>query len=232
MILVIRNFITEGLGYFEEVLKKYSLGFRYIDANHLREDNIYNIKVSIYSGIIILGGPQSVYEEDKYPYLKFEKMIIEKFLQKNSPVLGICLGSQILANMLGARVYKGDRGEEIGWYDIQITGDGAKDPIFSKYYPNLKVFQWHGDTFDLPKDCVRIATSDKYLNQAFRYKQNVYALQFHVETRKEDAKLWCESSGFPETKTSEILKEFDIYFDTAKNVSDNIIWNLFINNLW
>ncbi|MCX8029468.1 MAG: type 1 glutamine amidotransferase [Brevinematales bacterium] len=228
MILVLRNSPIEGLGYLEEVLSNYHIRYNYFDTKNLSDDILETLALDKYSGLIILGGPQSVYEENIYPYLTVEKKVIDNFINNNKPILGICLGSQLIASTLGARVYKGDKGEEIGWYDIKITGDGAKDPVFSKYY-SLKVFQWHSDTFDLPKDAVRIATSDNYLNQAFKYKKNVYAIQFHTEVRLSDAKLWIEKSNLNRSKIEQILGDFDIHFNQVKNINNEIVWHLFVN---
>ncbi|MCS7299368.1 MAG: type 1 glutamine amidotransferase [Spirochaetia bacterium] len=232
MLLVLRNSRVEGLGYIENSLRKYTIRFEYFDTDKLTGDYKSFINLDKYSGLIVLGGPQSVYEEYKYPYLSEVKKILDKFITSRKPVLGICLGSQLIANVLGARVYKGDKGEEIGWYDVKITGDGLKDRVFSKYYPNMKVFQWHGDTFDLPRDAVRIATSDNYLNQAFTYNKNVYALQFHIETTLEDAKTWIKLSDFSKEKEESILSNYEQNFEKIKNINDEIVWYLFVNNVW
>lgn len=228
MILVLRNSTVENLGYIEKVLSKNLIAFRYFDTKNLDEYWKSIINTNSFEGIIILGGPQGVYEESIYSYLKYEKQIIEDFLNKEKPILGICLGSQLLANVLGARVYKGDRGAEIGWQDIQITGDGLKDKVFSKYSPHMKVLQMHQDTFDLPKGAIRIATSDKYLNQAFKYGKNAYGIQFHTETTREDFLSISKGLKISETQKEQILKDYDIYFDKIKTFNDDIIWSLFV----
>jgi GMP synthase (glutamine-hydrolysing) len=229
MILAIRNIDVEGLGYIEDVLNRNVVPFRYYNSPHLSSDWKSFINTNLFDGLIILGGPQSVYEYEKYPYLNFVKEIASDFIQSDKPVLGICLGAQLLSDLLGGRVYKGTNGEELGWYDVSLTRDAWRDEIFSKFSPSFRVFQWHGDTFDLPKDCVRLVTSDNYLNQAFRYKNNVYGLQFHLEVRKSDFLNWAKFYELDDKKTQEILKGFDEYENETRRMCEEIIWNLFIH---
>lgn len=133
--------------------------------------------------LIVLGGPMSVYEEDKYPWLKEEKKFIKKAILLNKNVLGICLGSQLIAEVLGAKVYK-NKDKEIGWFEIQLTNQGKQSEFFENFPGKMKVFHWHGDTFDLPKNAVHVASSMACKNQAFTYGDNVVALQFHIEATK------------------------------------------------
>jgi GMP synthase-like glutamine amidotransferase len=226
MILVIKNIDVEGLGYIEEIFVKNVVPFRYQDSKELSKD----LGSDKFDGLIVLGGPQSVYEYDKYGYLDSVKGIISKFIENDKPVLGICLGAQLIADLLGARVYKGASGEEIGWYNVSLTRDAWRDGIFSKFAPTFKVFQWHGDTFDLPKDAIRIATSDNYLNQAFRYKSNVYALQFHVEVRGEDFVRWSRFYKLEDSKTNGILEGFREYGDEMRKMCNELVWKLFIHH--
>ncbi|MGC8870901.1 MAG: type 1 glutamine amidotransferase [Brevinematia bacterium] len=228
MVLVLRNSTTENLGYLEKSLSANLISFRYFDTKYLEDNWKSLLNTNSFEGLIILGGPQGVYEEHIYPYLKYEKQVIEEFLKSEKPILGICLGSQLIANVLGARVYKGDRGPEIGWYDVQITGDGLKDKVLSKYSPSFKVLQIHQDTFDLPKGTVRIATSEKYLNQAFRYSKKVYGIQFHTEITKEEFVNISKTLNIKESEKEYIIKVFDENFEKIKTLNDDIIWSLFI----
>ncbi|MEN2998175.1 MAG: type 1 glutamine amidotransferase [Brevinematia bacterium] len=232
MILAVVNSATERLGYVEESLKRYVISFSCVEASHLQELGSQTLIASRYSGMVILGNFQSIYEEDRYPFIAYEKKVVEEFIESNKPVIGISFGAQIVASVLGARVYRGDRGAEIGWYELQITGDGAKDAVFSKYYPRIMALQWHGDTFDLPKDAVRIITSSKYLNQGFRYRKNVYGLQFHLEAKKEDVSEWCRVAQISEEETQKILSGFDMYSSEMRKISDDLVWWLFVNSVW
>lgn len=134
--------------------------------------------------LIIMGGPMGVYEDEtKYPSKNDELAFIKNTIG-TMPMLGVCLGSQLIAHALGARVYPnekdGVRLKEIGYYDIQLTDDGARDPLFAGLPHKTKVLQWHGDTFDLPQGAELLARSPDCENQAFHF-QNAYGLQFHVE---------------------------------------------------
>jgi GMP synthase-like glutamine amidotransferase len=148
------------------------------------------------SRMVVLGGPMAVYEMDKVPYLRDEALLIEKAVASGVPVLGVCLGSQLLAHVLGARVYPGGR-PEVGWDEVEITDAGMQDPCMKHLAKDgtrrAQVFQWHGDTFDLPSGAVRLASSAVYPNQAFRYADNVYALQFHIEVTPEIVHGWLKN---------------------------------------
>jgi GMP synthase-like glutamine amidotransferase len=128
------------------------------------------------------------YEENLYPFLSYEFRLMEQALKLNIPILGICLGAQMLAKVLGARVYKGDKGKEIGWMDVFKVGEHE---LFQEFPNTLKVFQWHGDTFELPKGALRVYASEKYENQAFVYGKAV-GLQFHIEVDQNMVKEWAE----------------------------------------
>lgn len=207
-----------SLGYIEDEMRRYNLPFHLVDCEKLREEDIKHIIERNYTGIIVLDGHQSVYEEEKYYFITIEKKIVSSFIEREKPTIGIGLGCHIIANLMGARVYRKDR-EEIGFSEIQITKDGAKDKIFSKYFPSLKVFQHHKDTFDLPKNTIRIATSQNYLNQAFTYK-NIYALQFHIELKEETIKNILNLSELSSIQKKDI--------ENLKTLCNDLIWNLFI----
>lgn len=142
-----------------------------------------------FSLLVVMGGPMSVYESDKYPYLAAETGFVREFIERGSAVMGICLGAQIMAAALGAKVFPGNS-KEIGWYDIELTGSAAADPVFSHFSRTEKVFQWHGDTFETPRGAANLAFSGNFPNQAFRYGNKAYALQFHLETDEAMVRDW------------------------------------------
>jgi GMP synthase (glutamine-hydrolysing) len=131
-------------------------------------------------GLVIMGGPMGVYEQDRYPFLRQEIRLIEQVLQKDKPVLGVCLGSQLLASALGAKVTKG-KAREIGWHPVTLTPVGTSDPLWIGLEPSFTAYHWHGDVFDPPPDAVSLASSDLTRCQAFRYGRHAYGFLFHLE---------------------------------------------------
>lgn len=129
--------------------------------------------------LVILGGPMSVYQEEKHRWLIEEKQFVKQAIQMNKKVLGICLGAQMLAEVLGSKVYR-NKVKEIGWHSVQRTKE--THPWFDEMPQQFHSFQWHGDTFDLPSGSKWLAFSEGCRNQAFSFGENVLALQFHLET--------------------------------------------------
>ena len=144
-----------------------------------------------WDNLIILGGPMAVYEPEQNPYLADELMLIRAAIDADLPVLGVCLGSQLIAAAAGAAVYPGTQ-REAGWGEVELTEAAGTDPLFAGLPSPLPVFQLHGDTFDLPEGAVRLATNSLYDNQAFRLGENVYGLQFHIEVTDGLVKDWAE----------------------------------------
>lgn len=139
--------------------------------------------------LIFLGGPMSVNDEDRYAYLAKEKAIIRQALQQHIPVLGVCLGAQLLAAAAGARVFPGVR-PEIGWEAVTLSDAGRDDPLLAGVAELGAVFHWHGETFDLPAGAVRLASSVVTPHQAFRLGDRAYGLQFHVEVDAQMIDEW------------------------------------------
>ncbi|MDP2938944.1 MAG: type 1 glutamine amidotransferase [Candidatus Omnitrophota bacterium] len=180
MILIIKHIDIEGPGTLGEFLKNRHIKHQVINiANGIKlPKSLRGIKA-----IITLGGPMNVYEVDKYPFLKIEGDFLKKALDKEIPVLGICLGAQLLAKTLGARVKKSPV-KEIGWSEVSLTKQALKDNLFTGLKPQIDVFQWHEDMFELPNGGVLLAKSNVCLHQAFRFGKNSYGLQFHMEIDK------------------------------------------------
>ncbi len=143
-------------------------------------------RVDEVAGLVVMGGPMGAYETDKFPFLACECSLIRELVLRNRPVLGVCLGAQLLASALGARVFPG-HGPEIGFGSVQLTMEGRQDPLLGPAGPDIPVFHWHGDTFDLPGGAMLLASSADYPHQAFRFGKCAYGLQFHIEP---DAKMW------------------------------------------
>jgi GMP synthase-like glutamine amidotransferase len=179
-VLIIKNIASEGPGTIAEYLSAEKLPCSIVNLN--KGEPVPDM--APYTHLVIMGGPMAVYEMEQHPYLKSEAKLIEQAIKMNKHVLGVCLGAQMLAHALGARVYAGGQ-KEIGWYEVALTPEGMKDAVMSALALDNKraalVFQWHGDTFDLPAGAVRLASSHLFTNQAFRYSDRVYALQFHIE---------------------------------------------------
>lgn len=183
-ILVLQHVDYEGLGYFEEPLQKARFDIHTIKL--YENDKIPDVLT--YKALIILGGYMNVYQEDKFPFLAAENSLIKRCIELRKPYLGICLGAQLLAKALGAKVYP-NKIKEIGFYEIQPTEHTNNDPLLSGLPDALEVFQWHGDTFDLPDGTKLLATSEVCVNQAFSY-DNAYGIQFHLETTPEMISEW------------------------------------------
>lgn len=136
--------------------------------------------------LVVLGGPMSAWEDEQHPWLSTEKRLIEAFIAAGRPVLGICLGAQLLAEVLGARTYRGPR-PEIGWFAVEATRESQAHQLGELLPARFKTFLWHSDTFDIPAGAVHLARSTAYPHQAFAWER-VLALQFHLETRPD----WVE----------------------------------------
>jgi GMP synthase-like glutamine amidotransferase len=152
--------------------------------------------------LIVMGGPMGVYDEAMYPWLKEEKEFIRRAIESGKTIVGICLGSQLIAEVLGAKVYPNKR-KEIGWFDIQKTEFAKSQPLLEQIEEQFTVFHWHGDTFDLPAGSERLFSSAVCLNQAFLYKKKVLGLQFHFEVTSHTLKEMIENgmSELVEDKT-------------------------------
>jgi GMP synthase-like glutamine amidotransferase len=208
-VLIIKNIITEGPGTIEDFLRKEDFSFKVVELS----SGEVPPSLGDFNTLVIMGGPMGVYEIGQYPHLRIESRIIREAINRDMKVIGICLGSQMIAYCLGSDVYKGPK-EEIGWQHIELSGDGIRDPFMKKlaihpsvgdFWRKFKVFHWHGDTFEIPIGAVLLASSELYKNQAFRYKNNVYGFQFHIEVTKEMIKEWFENR--PEADS--IVKETD-----------------------
>src|SRR3990170_3458444 len=189
--IVIQHVPHEGLGIIGEVLTSFGISTEFV--------RVYcgeRVPPDLGRGtlLIVLGGPMGVYESERYPFLKDELNLLERAFKKDSPVLGICLGSQLMAKAAGAKVYKGGK-KEIGWYDVTLTGDGARDGIFLSFPEKFRVFQWHGDTFDVPQGARLLASSAGFPNQLIRIGKRAYGIQFHLEVTERMIYEWLKENS-------------------------------------
>ena len=183
-ILAFRHVPFEGLGLIEASLSARGVGVRYAS---LYESGALP-DIADYHGLISLGGPMSV--NDDLPYLRQEMRLIREAIARRQPVLGICLGAQLIASALGAPVRR-NPAKEIGWFPIHFTGAASADPLFHGLAQPETVFHWHGETFDLPDGAELLASSGLCHNQAFRIGSTVYGLQFHLEVTPDMIADWC-----------------------------------------
>lgn len=185
-ILILKHIDIEGPGSIEEFFRNTAWNFRVID---LSREKLVAEDVRDLDAVISLGGPMNVYEDNKYPFLKDETEFLKKAISEEIPVLGICLGSQLLAKACGAKIKKA-KTKEIGWYKVNLTDEGRGEPLFENLSSELSVFQWHQDSFEIPEGGVHLAKSSSCLNQAFRFGRNAYGLQFHLEVTPEMVERW------------------------------------------
>ena len=144
--------------------------------------------------LIILGGPMGVHEESQYSWLTAEKRFIDRAIRQGCKGLGICLGAQLLADVLGAKIFSNGH-KEIGWYPVTLTKAGLSSTVFQGFPSQFVAFHWHGDTFDLPSGALRLAESAACQNQAFIYEARVVGLQFHLELKRTDVQRLIRNCG-------------------------------------
>jgi GMP synthase (glutamine-hydrolysing) len=187
-LLVFQHVAAEPLGTLDPLIRRRGHRIRFV--NFERDPDAQPV-VDRYRGLVVLGGPMNVEDQARRPHLRTELRAIEQALRQGKPVLGICLGAQLLAHVLGAPVRRHER-PEIGWYDLHLTGAGQADPMLGKLAPRTPVFQWHGYTFDLPDGAVQLARTDTCEQQAFRWGDSAYGLQFHPEVDAPLIERWLE----------------------------------------
>ncbi|HYM50780.1 MAG TPA: type 1 glutamine amidotransferase, partial [Candidatus Limnocylindrales bacterium] len=183
--LVLQHLACETPGVFEDVLRERGAQIHRVELDE--GDPLPDWRA--FDAIVAMGGPMSVNDEADHPWLKSEKRLIADAVEAGTPYWGVCLGVQLLASSLGARVYKG-RKPEVGLYPVTLTEAARTDPVFQAMPGEFLTMQWHGDTFDLPAGAVRLAASSAYPNQSFRWR-NAYGVQFHLESSAEAVRSWA-----------------------------------------
>ena len=217
-VLLVQNTRIEGSGYLGELLSGDGFNITSINAKH------EIIPKKNFSLVVILGASESA--NDDLPYLIEEQKLIKNSVNSNIPVLGICLGSQLIAKTFGAKVYTGPT-KEIGFYHDLMISNNSK--LFTGFKNPFSVFHWHGDTFDLPIGATRLALSENYPNQAFQYKSAI-GLQFHLEVNEQMVNLWLDKTEqklqqIPYIDPQKIRSEIDENISTVKCNMENFYNN-------
>ncbi len=192
-VLILQHAWESPKGFVGSILDEYHITHEVVDVEREALPDPID-----YTAIIAFGGDQHVYDDHLYPYFNQEKTLIQQIVKQNIPFLGICLGGQLLAAALGGQV-KQHHMTEIGFFDVQLTEAGKHDPLFAGLPGYQKVFHWHEDTFDLPPEAVLLATNENTENQAFRYGQNAYGLQYHIEIDDPTLDTWLYEPSLKES---------------------------------
>jgi GMP synthase (glutamine-hydrolysing) len=192
-VLVLQHIACEPPGAFEDVLIAAGADIHRVELDEGEPLPSWQN----YVAIVAMGGPMSVNDDAELPWLTAEKQAIADAVKAGVPYWGSCLGVQLLAASLGARVYSGTQ-PEVGVLPVALTNDGRSDPVFAGLPPEFLTLQWHGDTFDLPDGATRLASSSAYPNQAFRVGQTAYGVQFHVEVTDQMAREWAQVPAYAE----------------------------------
>ena len=225
-LLVFQHVPHEILGKLDPLLKNAGFRIRYLNFGRTPDAQP---EVDKYDGLIVLGGPMCISQRESYPHLLTEIDAITDAINSGMPVLGICLGAQLIAAALHARVHRNPV-KEIGWYDVMPTADGLKDPLFRFFQGTEKIFQWHGDTFEIPHGAVHLAGSRDCPNQAFRFGDRVYGLQFHLEVDAALIGRWLKTPVHvnelrelgPAISADKIVAETPLYIDRSMALGDQL----------
>ncbi len=190
-VLIIQNDVKEGAGQLQQLLRERKIEVEVIFGWNLPPDMAVE---TIYAGMVILGGTQAVYEKTAHPYLENQIMLCQDIINSGLPILGICLGAQILGAALGGEV-KPNAEKEIGWYDLTLTQEAQEDPLLSGYPAVAPAYHFHGDFFNLPPTCIRLAQSEMTYCQVFRFRENVYGFQYHLEVDQALIETMCHNNA-------------------------------------
>ena len=180
-VTILQHIQCETPGIISDCLQAANIDMRFVRTF---EENPIPLTLDAQAGLIIMGGPMSVYDQSQFPFLRAEQRLIENALKDDKPVLGVCLGSQLLAATLGADVKSGTQ-KEIGWHPVTLTESAASDALWKDLPAQFTAYHWHGDVFDLPHGAVSLAASERTPCQGFRYGENAYGFLFHMEVTEQ-----------------------------------------------
>ncbi len=234
---VIRHLAFEDLGSFSSVLQAHGYQVNYIDAADfaLTPDELSQIDALSDDLLVVLGGPISVNDTAMFPFLEGEICLLKQRIAADKPTLGICLGAQLIARALGAKVYTGEK--EIGWYELSLTAAGEQSALRYLGAKHCSMLHWHGETFDLPVGAALLASSEKCLHQAFSYGRNILALQFHPEITQRAMEKWfighigeiMQTDGVSVEKLREDTRQFANQLEVQGELFFNSWFNEVIN---
>jgi GMP synthase (glutamine-hydrolysing) len=193
-LLVFQHVAAEPLGTLDPLIRRRGHRIRFVN---FERDPEAQPDVDRYRGLIVLGGPMNVEDQAQRPHLRTELLAIERALAQGKPVLGICLGAQLLAHVLGAPIRKLER-PEIGWYDLHTTEHGRRDPVLEPLQHGAPVFQWHSYGFELPSGAQHLAQTEGWAPQAFRAGDSAYGFQFHIEMDANLIERWLANPVYRE----------------------------------
>lgn len=217
-LLVIQHIAADHLGTFANTFEDMGIDLHVV---RLHEKDEVPASIDDYKGLVLLGGSMSAYDDARYDFLAKEEVLIKQAILRKVPTLGVCLGAQLIAKAAGARVFRGPR-KEIGWYRVKFSKEAASHRLFKLFGEEAYLFQWHGDTFELPRSALRMAASSLYPNQAFRIGYNVFGIQFHLEANEEIVQEWStrfENEVNEVSKPETIETETELYLPRMKELS-------------
>jgi GMP synthase (glutamine-hydrolysing) len=222
-VYVLQHHPAENLGNIADALEAAALAWQYV---RIFDGHPVPASIKGAGGLIVMGGPMGVYETERYPWLADEMKLIQDAVAQDRPVLGVCLGAQIVAAALGAKVEKNPAGKEIGWHPVKLAEAAHDDRLMRDLPVAFTPFHWHGDIFELPAGAVALASSDKTPCQAFRYGANVYAFQFHFEVTREGvaamAAAWPRELDKEGIASEQMIAASDRFLPDLERMGDTV----------
>ncbi len=229
---VIRHLAFEDLASFTALLQAKNCEINYIEAAC---DDLSQFDALSDALLIILGGPISVNDVAMFPFLEVEIELLKRRMAADKPTLGICLGAQLIARALGVNVYPCEV-KEMGWQALDLTAEGEQTALRYLAGEHCSMLHWHGETFDLPEDAVLLASTEDCMNQAFSYRNNILALQFHPEVTQHDMEKWFIGHIGEIMSTDgvsvEQLREDTRRFANQLEVQGELFFNSWLNEVW
>ncbi|HET8910237.1 MAG TPA: type 1 glutamine amidotransferase [Ktedonobacteraceae bacterium] len=228
-VLILQHCWDDPPGLLLEILNEHTIASELTDVESESVPDVTN-----YQALIIMGGPQHAPDDQQYPYLKKEIKQIRRAIQADLPILGICLGAQLLSLALGGIVQE-HHTPELGFYRVELTENGKADPLFQGLPGYQQIYHWHSDVFSLPTEAIHLATNQNAENQAFRYGKWAYGLQYHMELTPEMLDTWLYHPEFREEairlagadKLEQIEQEkstlYPIYNEQTRVVFENFL---------